>query len=88
MKSKPWKPFSFPTGAYSIPSSGRPVNSAETYTPGYVPITNAPSTVAPAVVAKMGSWPGGVPQGQDGSMYGSYEGYPGDQGYQNIYQQY
>lgn len=85
-----------PPGAYSLPNSGRPISSAEggSYPSGYVPISNAPSSVAPAhaaVVAKLqGSWPGGVPQNQDGGMYGNYDGYPpSEQGYpQNIYQQY
>ena len=84
-----------PTGAYSLPNSGRPISSAEagSYPSGYVPISNAPSSVAPAaVVAKLqGSWPGGVPPNQDGGMYGNYDGYPPSEqaGYpQNIYQQY
>ncbi|XP_022805999.1 APOBEC1 complementation factor-like isoform X2 [Stylophora pistillata] len=84
-----------PPGAYSLPNSGRPISSVDggSYPSGYVPISNAPTSVAPpAVVAKMqGSWPGGVPPSQDGGMYGSYEGYPtSDQGGypQNIYPQY
>ena len=58
--------------------------------PGYVSITNAPTTVGTAaVVAKM-SWPGGVQPAQDGNVYGNYDGYPAEQqGYpQNMYQQY
>ncbi|KAM7451805.1 RNA-binding protein 47 [Porites harrisoni] len=84
-----------PPGAYSLPNSGRPISSAEagSYASGYVPISNAPSSVASAaVVAKLqGSWPGGVPPNQDAAMYGNYDGYPtGEQGGypQNIYQQY
>lgn len=87
--------FSFLTGAYSLPNSGRPISSGDagSYPSGYVPISNAPSSVAPAaVVAKLqGSWPGGVPPNQDGGMYGNYDGYPASEqaGYpQNIYQQY
>lgn len=87
--------FCFPAGAYSLPNSGRPISSAEagSYASGYVPISNAPSSVASAaVVAKLqGSWPGGVPPNQDAAMYGNYDGYPtGEQGGypQNIYQQY
>ena len=84
-------------GAYSLPNSGRPINSAEggSYPSGYVPISNTPSTVAPAhaqVVAKLqGSWQGGVPPNQDGGMYGGFDGYPPtEQGAYppNIYQQY
>ncbi|XP_078366139.1 putative RNA-binding protein 46 isoform X2 [Oculina patagonica] len=84
-----------PPGAYSLPNSGRPISSVDagSYPSGYVPISNAPSSVAPAaVVAKLqGSWPGGVPPNQDGGMYGNYDGYPTSEqtGYpQNIYQQY
>lgn len=87
--------FPFLTGAYSLPNSGRPISSGDagSYPSGYVPISNAPSSVAPAaVVAKLqGSWPGGVPPNQDGGMYGNYDGYPASEqaGYpQNIYQQY
>jgi len=84
-----------PPGAYNLPNSGRPISSGDagSYPSGYVPISNAPSSVAPAaVVAKLqGSWPGGVPPNQDGGMYGNYDGYPANEqaGYpQNIYQQY
>ncbi|XP_027051802.1 probable RNA-binding protein 46 isoform X2 [Pocillopora verrucosa] len=84
-----------PPGAYSLPNSGRPISSVDggSYPSGYVPISNAPTSVAPpAVVAKMqGSWPGGVPPTQDGGMYGGYDGYPTSEqgGYpQNIYPQY
>ncbi|XP_015764160.1 PREDICTED: probable RNA-binding protein 46 [Acropora digitifera] len=86
-----------PPGAYSLPNSGRPINSAEggSYPSGYVPISNTPSSVAPAhaqVVAKLqGSWQGGVPPNQDGGMYGGFDGYPPtEQGAYppNIYQQY
>jgi len=87
--------FLFLTGAYNLPNSGRPISSGDagSYPSGYVPISNAPSSVAPAaVVAKLqGSWPGGVPPNQDGGMYGNYDGYPANEqaGYpQNIYQQY
>ena len=85
----------FSPGAYNLQNAGRPITSADagSYPSGYAPITQTPSSVAPAaVVAKLqASWPGGVPPSQDGAMYGNYDGYPtNDQaGYpQNIYQQY